>query len=124
MQEPHRSGSLKQKNKPHKSGRHRSKGEINTHAKGKIALKLGSHKAKNVQNKNDRRYQANQLRLRKKEEVLMKKRQIGGPSTPPFLVAVVPLGFSPVPEKLMDFLMEADTEAAVTCSSEHIFHLR
>lgn len=34
-QEKHRSGALKQSNKPHKTGRHRSKGAVNNELKGK-----------------------------------------------------------------------------------------
>lgn len=35
-QEVHRPGSLKQTNKAHKTGRHRSKGSISSEVKGKI----------------------------------------------------------------------------------------
>lgn len=114
---------MKQQNKPHKHGRHRSKGEINVSSKGKVSIKSLSVKRKSKITKSDRRYQANQIRSKKREDALMKKRQMGGAVYPPFLVAVIPLGFSPIPEKLMDLIMAADAESKITYAKEHIFHL-
>lgn len=37
-QQAHRAGALKQKNKTHKTGRHRSKGTIDNEQKGKIVI--------------------------------------------------------------------------------------
>lgn len=123
MQETHRPGHLKQQNKAHKHGRHRSKGAINTMSKGNVNLKVLGMKRKSKTTKNDRRYQANQLRSKKREDALMKKRQLGTAVNPPFLIAVIPLGFSPIPEKLMDLIMKADEEAKITYAKEHVFHL-
>ena len=39
-QEVHRPGAFKQVNKPHKTGRHRSKGSISSEVKGKILCNL------------------------------------------------------------------------------------
>ncbi len=57
-QEAHRSGLLKQSNKGHKTGSHRSKGEIDRSNKGRTGLKastIGSSKARKVESRMDRR---------------------------------------------------------------------
>lgn len=81
----HRSGTLKQSNKLHKTGRHRSKGTIDKELKGKIevnkkfgvisssisftlnylgkvSVKAISRRQKNAMTKDQRRHQANQVR--------------------------------------------------------------
>lgn len=42
-QEAHRAGALKQKNKAHKTGRHRSKGAIDNELKGSYFVNKSSH---------------------------------------------------------------------------------
>lgn len=57
-QEAHRSGLLKQSNKIHKSGSHKSKGAIDRLTKGRTSAKaasIGSSKARKVESKVDRR---------------------------------------------------------------------
>lgn len=41
-QEVHRPGAFKQINKPHKTGRHRSKGSISSEVKGKILYNVSN----------------------------------------------------------------------------------
>lgn len=87
----HRSGALKQTNKSHKTGRHRSKGAIDNEQKGvfrptthknnrfhietsylffcfagKVSMKALSRRNKNAMTKEQRRHQANQVNLNSK----------------------------------------------------------
>lgn len=57
----HRPGPLKQSNKAHKTGRHRSKGAIENALKGRVSLKAVSHKHKQEQRREQRRHQMNQV---------------------------------------------------------------
>ncbi|CAG08922.1 unnamed protein product, partial [Tetraodon nigroviridis] len=87
----HRSGVYKQKNKVHKHGKHRTKGEIERENKGRVSVTALTKKQRKEQKKIDRRNKANQLRRNKKDMVLMAKRRLGGRDGPPHLVAVVSL---------------------------------
>uniref|UniRef100_H3BX07 Pre-rRNA-processing protein TSR1 homolog n=1 Tax=Tetraodon nigroviridis TaxID=99883 RepID=H3BX07_TETNG len=90
-QQGHRSGVYKQKNKVHKHGKHRTKGEIERENKGRVSVTALTKKQRKEQKKIDRRNKANQLRRNKKDMVLMAKRRLGGRDGPPHLVAVVSL---------------------------------
>ncbi|PVD24693.1 hypothetical protein C0Q70_15178 [Pomacea canaliculata] len=79
----HRPGVLKQQNKSHKHGKHRSKGELSRESHGRVNIKTVTKKAKQVQRKNERRIQAKQLRKLKRGEVIEMKRRRGGQYTPP-----------------------------------------
>ncbi|XP_022101232.1 pre-rRNA-processing protein TSR1 homolog [Acanthaster planci] len=85
-QETHRSGPFKQQNKAHKTGRHRSKGQIETQGKGRVNVKTQSKKNRHEISKVDRRHQALQRRQHKREETLARKRSIGGRDSAPHLV--------------------------------------
>uniref|UniRef100_A0A8C6S5W0 Pre-rRNA-processing protein TSR1 homolog n=1 Tax=Neogobius melanostomus TaxID=47308 RepID=A0A8C6S5W0_9GOBI len=87
----HRAGIYKQKNKGHKHGKHRTKGEIERENKGRVSVTVLSKKQRREQRKVDRRHKANQLRRNKKDTVLTEKRRLGSKDGPPHLVAVVPL---------------------------------
>ncbi|XP_033279151.1 pre-rRNA-processing protein TSR1 homolog isoform X3 [Orcinus orca] len=87
----HRSGPLKQQNKPHKGGRHRGRGSAQRDGKGCLALKTLSKKVRKDLSKVDQRHRASQLRKQKKEAVLAEKRQLGSKDGPPHQVLVVPL---------------------------------
>jgi pre-rRNA-processing protein TSR1 len=54
-QEAHRSGLLKQANKLHKTGGHKSKGAIDQSTKGRTNAKATSSKARKVESRMDRR---------------------------------------------------------------------
>ncbi|XP_034025043.1 pre-rRNA-processing protein TSR1 homolog [Thalassophryne amazonica] len=90
-QQGHRAGVYKQKNKCHKHGKHRTKGEIERENKGRVSVITLSKKQRKEQKKVDRRHKANQLRRNKKDLVLSEKRRLGSRDGPPHLVAVVPL---------------------------------
>ncbi|XP_037534173.1 pre-rRNA-processing protein TSR1 homolog [Nematolebias whitei] len=90
-QQGHRSGIFKQKNKEHKHGKHRTKGEIEREHKGRVSVTVLTKKQRKEQKKMDRRHKANQIRRNKKDMVLMEKRRLGTRDGPPHLVAVVSL---------------------------------
>ncbi|XP_056611916.1 pre-rRNA-processing protein TSR1 homolog [Triplophysa dalaica] len=89
QQQAHRPGVYKQKNKIHKHGKHRTKGEIGRENKGRVAVTTLSKKQRRELRKQDRRHKANQLRRNKKESVLTEKRKLGSRDGPPHLVAVI-----------------------------------
>ncbi|XP_061682493.1 pre-rRNA-processing protein TSR1 homolog [Syngnathoides biaculeatus] len=90
-QQGHRSGVYKQKNKEHKHGRHRTKGEIERESKGRVSVIALTKKQRKEQRKIDRKNKANQLRRNKRDVVLTEKRRLGSRDGPPILVAVVSL---------------------------------
>lgn len=87
----HRSGPLKQQNKAHKSGRHRSRASAQQDSKGRVAPKILSKKVRKELSRVDQRHRASQLRKQKKEAVLAEKRQLGSKDGPPHQVLVIPL---------------------------------
>ncbi|XP_013117052.2 pre-rRNA-processing protein TSR1 homolog [Stomoxys calcitrans] len=109
----HRPGPLKQANKSHKTGRHRSKGAIDNALKGKVSGTVISHKHKQIQRREQRRNQMNQLRKNKREEALALKRQLGGQNTAPFLVCILPMHLQVDPRSALAILESCDEEAVV-----------
>uniref|UniRef100_A0A8C1FPV9 Pre-rRNA-processing protein TSR1 homolog n=1 Tax=Cyprinus carpio carpio TaxID=630221 RepID=A0A8C1FPV9_CYPCA len=91
QQQAHRPGTYKQKNKQHKHGKHRTKGEIGRENKGRVAVMALTKKQRRETRKMDRRNKANQLRRNKKDLVLTEKRKLGSRDGPPHLVAVIAL---------------------------------
>ncbi|KAK1157524.1 hypothetical protein AOXY_G25227 [Acipenser oxyrinchus oxyrinchus] len=109
QQQTHRAGVLKQKNKHHKHGKHRTKGEIERENKGRVSVKTLSKKQKKEQRKQDRRHKASQLRRNKKDTVLTEKRQLGSKDGPPHLVAVIPLHAGINAQNALQLLRSAET---------------
>ncbi|KAL3283543.1 hypothetical protein HHI36_006682 [Cryptolaemus montrouzieri] len=122
-QEAHRPGAFKQTNKVHKHGRHRSKGSISQITKGKISMKTISKRAKKELGKDQRRHQAVQIRKNKREEVLNKKRQIGGLDIAPFLVCILPLNQEHDPNTVLNLFSQCDPEAVVNKSPQGTTHV-
>ncbi|KAF4086073.1 hypothetical protein AMELA_G00102270 [Ameiurus melas] len=91
QQQAHRPGIYKQKNKEHKHGKHRTKGEIGRENKGRVAVVALTKKQRRELSKMDKRHKANQLRRNKKDSVLSEKRRLGSRDGPPHLVAVIGL---------------------------------
>ena len=90
----HRSGPLKQSNKSHKTGGHRSKGQIDNLNRGRVSSVSsgGVSKAKNhVQSKLVKRNKMKQLRTLKTEQVMEMKKALSSGAMPPQFVLVVPL---------------------------------
>ncbi|KAF5287729.1 hypothetical protein FQA39_LY15749 [Lamprigera yunnana] len=119
----HRPGFFKQSNKQHKHGRHRSKGSINATNRGKVSLKTLSKKNKRELNKTGKRNQANQIRQRKRDEVLAKKRSIGGSNTAPFLICILPLNKQLDPGNVLSFFLKCDEGAIVYQTSTRCTHI-
>ncbi|EDV39958.1 uncharacterized protein Dana_GF10278 [Drosophila ananassae] len=119
----HRPGPLKQKNKAHKTGRHRSKGAIDNALKGKVGIQAVSHKHKQQQRKEQRRNQLNQLRRNKREEVLEQKRKLGGQNTAPFLVCVLPMHEQIDPKSALEILQSCDSDLVVENSPSGIVYI-
>ncbi|XP_063621177.1 pre-rRNA-processing protein TSR1 homolog [Cydia splendana] len=122
MQQAHRSGTLKQSNKVHKS-RHRSKRGIAAAVKGKVNAKEFVRRNRHILKKDERRHQALQLRRNKREEVLSKKRALGGTRNPPFLVCVVPLNAQLDVQSALAILRTCSEGAVVSQSENGILHI-
>ncbi|KAG8298608.1 ribosome biogenesis protein tsr1 [Homalodisca vitripennis] len=118
--ERHVPGSLKQQNKAHKHGRHKSKGKLETLKRGRVLATKILRKAKHEQNKSERRNQAAQLRHNKRENYLLKKR---GLTDAPYLVAMVPLNTNINTSHLLCLFKNADVEAVTGYSPESHLHI-
>ncbi|XP_076638986.1 tsr1 ribosome assembly factor [Colletes latitarsis] len=122
-QEVHRAGGFKQTNKPHKTGRHRSKGSISSDAKGKVGIKILSKRIHKNLGKEARRHQSSQIRKRKREDVLQKKRNLGGSQSAPILVCIIPLQEDIDVQNVLSRIIKADETANVInsqCGTTHI----
>ncbi|XP_017880075.1 pre-rRNA-processing protein TSR1 homolog [Ceratina calcarata] len=122
-QETHRPGAFKQSNKPHKTGRHRSKGSISGEVKGKIGVKALVKRAAKDLGKDARRHQSSQIRKKKREEVLQAKRNLGGSNSAPILVCVIPLQEDLDIDHVLSILTKADESANVhrsPCGATHL----
>ncbi|XP_077974539.1 pre-rRNA-processing protein TSR1 homolog [Styela clava] len=118
QEKSHRAGIWKQQNKPHKTGRHRSKGQIDLENKGKVSVRTLTKKALKERRKVDRRHHALQIRAKKREEVLRKKRNIGSRNAPPHLVAVIPLHQDTDIGELLEKIRNIDEEQATVRDSK------
>lgn len=74
--------------------------------------------------RDERRRKANQIRSKKKEAVLAKKRELGGNDSAPFLSAIIPLGESANIEKLLKQLKECDPDAKVETTTCNVIHIK
>ncbi|XP_076236064.1 tsr1 ribosome assembly factor isoform X1 [Calliopsis andreniformis] len=122
-QEAHRPGTFKQTNKPHKTGRHRSKGSISSEVKGKVGVKVLSKRARKNLGKEARRHQSSQIRKNKREEILEQKRSLGGSHAAPLLISIIPLQEDLDTQNVLSMIMKADETAIVTnspCGTIHI----
>lgn len=107
----HNPGVLKQQNKPHKTGRHRSKGEILKTNKGKVGIKALTKRRVDNQNKNQRKNRMVQLRRNKREEIVNKKRCIGTLTGCPHIVSIIPLSREVNCHDVIEQLVQCDPEA-------------
>lgn len=122
-QRGHRAGPLKQTNKTHKTGRHRSKGSISNAVKGRVSMKTVSHKNQIQLKKEQRRNQAVQIRKKKREESFAQKRTLGGTGSAPFLVALLPLNLQIDPNSALSIIQKSDPEAVVTKAASGVTHI-
>uniref|UniRef100_U5EVS0 Pre-rRNA-processing protein TSR1 homolog n=1 Tax=Corethrella appendiculata TaxID=1370023 RepID=U5EVS0_9DIPT len=119
----HNAGALKQTNKSHKHGGHRSKREIDRTNKGKVSVKTISKKNNRLLKREDRRLQAKQIRKNKREEIIAKKRQIGGEATAPFLTCLLPLHENIDVNSALTLIEGCDEEAIIGRTSKNISHV-
>ena len=119
----HRAGGLRQSNKRNKRSK-ASKRSITRAAGGKVAGKAGAVHAMAQQSKADRRNFQQQKRNAARQELLRKRRGVGGLPTPPRVVGIISLGANQdIESRIRDFVAEgADrvvkplgTEATVSC---------
>ncbi|XP_020294541.1 pre-rRNA-processing protein TSR1 homolog [Pseudomyrmex gracilis] len=120
-QEVHRPGALKQFNKRHKTGRHRSKGAINNELKGKQNVKVLSKRNKKQLQKEARRNQLIQIRKNKRSEVLDQKRHLGG--TAPFLICIIPLQEDIDIQNIVSLVTSMNEAAEIVTSLTGVVHI-
>ena len=113
----HRPGPLKQQNKTHKHGKHKSKGESDKTFKGKVGVKTLSKRAKKAISKLERRNQINSKRKTQREEIFWSKREVGGANSAPHLVAVIGVAEDVDPQLFVDELEGCDIDDAVVTFS-------
>jgi len=113
----HRPGPLKQQNKTHKHGKHKSKGEMDKAFKGKVGAKTLSKRAKKVISKLERRNQMNSKRRAQREEIFWSKREVGGATSAPHLVAVIGVAEDVDPHVFVEELEGCDEDDAVVTVS-------
>ena len=93
-QSAHRSGPMKQANKSHKTGGHRSKGMVDNQNRGRISSisSGGIRKAKHAkESKIARKNKLKQVRNLKQSHVLEFKKSVSTGAAPPILVALISL---------------------------------
>ncbi|XP_065176403.1 pre-rRNA-processing protein TSR1 homolog [Sycon ciliatum] len=91
MSSAHKPGSLKQQNKSHKTGKHRSKGAVETSVKGRVSAKSLAKKGNTELSRLQKRNQLKQIRRLKRDALLTERRGRGVCDAPPHAVLVVPL---------------------------------
>ncbi|XP_073988925.1 tsr1 ribosome assembly factor [Rhodnius prolixus] len=117
----HRPGSLKQINKLHKHGRHRSKGTLERLNKGRaLMMKIPGRRNKDL-TKEERRNQTQQIRKKKRFEYLQKRR---GFCETPFLVAIITLNEKINADDVLDSLKVSDPEAQSVFTPQGYLHLK
>ncbi|XP_065828800.1 pre-rRNA-processing protein TSR1 homolog isoform X2 [Oscarella lobularis] len=112
-QVPHRPGPLKQKNKPHKCGKHKTN---RSQDKGRVGPKAAAKSKKSVsQRRSDRRNQMKQHRRNKRIAAMQEKRTRGGQEgAPPHIIALIPLHAAVADRTdLIRRLVEVETDAIV-----------
>eukprot|EP00795_Rhopilema_esculentum_P001310 gene1310-15697_t len=113
----HKPGPLKQSNKAHKHGRHRTKSQLDNANRGRVSVKVVSKKSKSL-GRLQKRLQAKQRRKSKLDEILEKKRgNIGKEEMPPHVVAVVPLDLACSVEAAINLLSGSDDSVVRTDNS-------
>lgn len=91
---------------------------------GRTSAKTITKKVRHELRKEERRNKAAQIRQKKRDEILLKKRSLGGATSAPFLIAIVSLCGEVDPVVVLEFLKQADEEAVVTHSQEGTVHIR
>lgn len=119
----HNPGIFKQPNKGHKTGRHRSKGEVQRANNGKIDSQTISRKKKDVVSRDQRKNRMIQVRKNKRDEILSKKRCIGTLSGCPHIVAIIPLSAEVSCLDIMEVLNKCDSQAVTKITETSFYSL-
>lgn len=90
---------------------------------GKVNVKEFVRKNRHILKKEERRHQALQIRKNKREEVLAKKRGLGGNRNPPFLVCVVPLNAQLDVQSALVIFKNCSEGAVVSQSPNGVLHV-
>ncbi|CRL07083.1 CLUMA_CG020082, isoform A [Clunio marinus] len=122
----HKAGALKQTNKSHKHGKHRSNRQIDADNKGRVSLKVSTKNKSKTMRREDRRLQAIQIRKNKREEAMDKKRKLGGLSgmSAPFLTCFVPLHEEIDVNSALAILESCDEDAIIDKTNPKITYLK
>lgn len=88
---------------------------------GKVNVQSVNRKRKLELSREEKRNQANQLRKKKREEFLDKRR---GFSEAPFLIAIIPLNASVNSNIVLETLKKADSEASIHETPENHITIR
>ncbi|ESO91202.1 hypothetical protein LOTGIDRAFT_105531 [Lottia gigantea] len=118
----HVPGPLKQKNKTHKSGNHRTKREIEKSNKGRVNIKCLSKKNSLFMKRAERRNQSVILRKQKRDEAFEKKRQRGTSGTPPTFVVIVSLHSDINSVACLELLKTCDEDIIIQSNEQQITH--
>ncbi|VBB29208.1 unnamed protein product [Acanthocheilonema viteae] len=110
MSAGHRAGPLKQSNKKHKSGRHRTKGAINALIGGKVGCKAVTGKQRFLVGKKARRLQAQQIRENKRAALLSDNYAVSNSylQQPPIFVTVLSFDRNYLADELIALLCSCD----------------
>jgi pre-rRNA-processing protein TSR1 len=91
---------------------------------GRTSAKTFTKKAQHELRKAERKNKAAQIRQKKRDEILLKKRSMGSATSPPLLIAIVPLCEKIDSYSILELLKQADDEAVITLSREGVTHIR
>jgi pre-rRNA-processing protein TSR1 len=91
---------------------------------GRTSAKTFTKKARHELSKGERKNKAAQIRQKKREEILLKKRSLGGATSAPLLIAVIALCDDVDSTGAVRLLEDADEEAVITRSREGYVHIR
>lgn len=119
----HNPGVFKQPNKGHKTGRHRSKGEVQKANNGKVASHIISRKKKDLVSKNQRKNRMFQMRKNKRDEIINKKRCIGTLTGCPHIVSIIPLSSDVSCLDVMEVLNRCDSQAVTKITETSFYSL-
>uniref|UniRef100_A0A5S6PZK0 Pre-rRNA-processing protein TSR1 homolog n=1 Tax=Trichuris muris TaxID=70415 RepID=A0A5S6PZK0_TRIMR len=119
----HRAGLLKQRNKSHNPGRHRSKGELDAKRKGRTPNILGIRKRCKTVSKKDRRNKVKQLRAIKQEQA-SERRGLANRLNPPVVVCIVSLSHEISSRNVLSRLMQGKSTGNVAEAERGLTFLR
>lgn len=119
----HNPGAFKQPNKSHKTGRHRSKGEVLKSNNGKVATQAISRKKKDVVSRDQRKNRMFQMRKNKRDEIISKKRCIGTLTGCPNIISIIPLSADVSCLDVMEVINRCDSQSVTKITDTAFYSL-